>query len=276
MNIEAPGTRIAPLLLQHKEVLGNIIEQANGFDSISLTEMDGVKLMNRVDVKYYLPLNQLPGVLAELKSHYRLLEIAQQRLCPYETLYFDTPDLSLYHQHQAGRLNRYKVRLRNYVNSNLAFFEVKFKNNKGRTIKTRIRRKDELTEPIDQKSADFLTNTTPLMPTSLQPVMWVDYQRLTLVGKNQPERLTIDVNLVFRDSHGVGVSAQACSHMMQLVIIEVKQEKLGASAFHQIARKHQLHQGGMSKYCLGMIKLHNQLKHNRFKSKLHKLMEICQ
>jgi hypothetical protein len=97
--------------------------QTSLFEPITLAEMDGVKLMDRMDVKYLIPLALLPDILREAQSFYRVLEIDDNRLCNYKTLYYDTDDLALYKAHQNGLLNRYKVRARNYVESSLSFLK---------------------------------------------------------------------------------------------------------------------------------------------------------
>ena len=61
-----------------------------------------------------------------------------RRIADYNTLYYDTPDLKMYIAHHDRKLNRQKLRARIYVDSGIAFCEVKNKNNKGRTKKKRI------------------------------------------------------------------------------------------------------------------------------------------
>ena len=244
--------------------LEKIKNKTNDFEPITLAEMDGVKLMDRMDVKYLIPLNLLPDILGEAKTFYRLLEIDNERLCPYQTLYYDTQGLSLYHQHQVGKQNRYKVRSRNYVGSNLQFFEVKFKNNRGRTIKKRIKI-NGINEPsLQDDSSAFLTKISPLEPTDLQGVMWVNYTRLTLVSKSSPERLTIDLELTFKnDSKEIQYA--------QIAIAEIKQEKIGASPILDILKKYQLKSGSISKYCFGIISLFEGIKQNNFKKHLKRI-----
>lgn len=244
--------------------LDKIQEETAGFEPITLAEMDGVKLMDRMDVKYLIPMNLLPAILADAKQHYKLLEIDNQRLCPYQTLYYDTENLSLYHQHQVGKQNRYKVRSRNYVGSDLQFFEVKFKNNRGRTIKKRIKT-DGINEPhLEDKSSEFLTKISPLEPDTLQGIMWVNYSRLTLVSKHSPERLTIDLELTFKNE-----TKQI--QYPQIAIAEIKQEKIGTSPILDIFKKHQLKSGSISKYCFGIISLFEGVKQNNFKKHLRRI-----
>ena len=64
------------------------------FDKITLAEMNSVSLMKRVDTKFILNESQLLEVLSKLYDDYKILEIDQERLMKYSTLYFD---LSLIH-----------------------------------------------------------------------------------------------------------------------------------------------------------------------------------
>ena len=108
------------------------------FSPISLNEMDDVKLMNRIDTKFAFNANKMPELLVQLMPFYRILEIDGQLIHDYKSLYYDTDDRKFYLDHHNGRVNRNKIRFREYVGSKLTFLEVKMKNNKGRTIKKRI------------------------------------------------------------------------------------------------------------------------------------------
>ncbi len=249
-----------------EEIIGHLEDLASSFEPISLEEMSSVKLMDRTDVKYILPLDILPAILQEARAQYRLTVIGDKRMPLYETLYYDTPDLSLYHMHQRGKKNRYKIRARNYVDSGIKFFEIKFKNNKGRTLKSRIE-SEEIDRRIEDLTAAFLSDSTPLDPASLHGIMWVDYKRITLVNKTTPERVTIDIGLTFRND-------QKRKDFPWLVIAEIKQEKQKSSAFIDIMKKFRLQEGSVSKYCLGIISLFEGVKKNRFKPKLQRLKKI--
>ena len=235
--------------------------EASKFEEIGLQEMDGVKLMDRVDVKYLIPIHLLPAVLADAKNHYKMLEINNQRFSTYETLYYDTADLDLYHNHQTGRMNRYKIRFRNYVASNLSFFEIKFKNQKGRTIKTRIKQPNSMEPQLNDEKTKFLNEMTPLNSEALVGNLLVTYQRITLVGKATNERITFDLNLTF-------LSDLVTKGFPEIAIAEVKQERLNASPIIDIFKKFALREGSISKYCLGIITTTAKVKHNRFKQKL--------
>ena len=174
-------------------------EILSDFTPITLKEMDNVKLMDRTDTKYVFRLDNLPAFLEEIKDDYRVLDVNGHRISRYESLYFDTKNFDLYLCHHRGKPGRYKVRCRKYVESELHFFEVKFKNNKGRTIKDRVKQKF-IDGRIVDSAEDLLKEKTPLMAQHLEAKLWVNYSRITLVNRNSPERVTIDVDLTFKNN----------------------------------------------------------------------------
>ena len=234
-----------------------IEQQAASFESISLAEMDSVKLMDRTDTKYLIPLALFPCILQELVGRYRVLTINETKLCRYQTLYYDTADLRLYLAHQAGKLNRFKVRARTYVDSNQHFFEVKRKNNRGRTIKKRIPC-THISPTLTAEARQFLSRETSLPDRHMEGLFWVDYTRMTLVNYASAERLTIDFNLTFRQETG------AISYP-ELVVAELKQERAQASSFRLLMKQYGIRKGSISKYCFGVTSLYPGIKQNNFK-----------
>ena len=107
------------------------------FSPIKLAEMDNVKLMSRSDTKFAFKFSKLPELLNQMMPFYKVLEINGKFIHDYKSLYFDTDDRKFYLDHHNGRVNRNKVRFREYVGSDLTFLEIKRKNNKGKTIKKR-------------------------------------------------------------------------------------------------------------------------------------------
>ena len=95
------------------------------FTPISLKEMEGVELMNRTDTKFVVSLDQLLSILEEVKKTYRILEVNDVRFSHYETLYYDTDEFLFYTRHHNGKKNRWKIRKRSYVDSDLSFLELK-------------------------------------------------------------------------------------------------------------------------------------------------------
>lgn len=237
------------------------------FESISLAEMDGVKLLDRIDTKFVFKYNQLYDILEHLRSSYKMLDVNGVKQNRYETLYFDTTDFKLYLDHHNRHDDRYKVRYRKYVDSNLVYFEVKHKNNKGRTIKIRVKRSD-IHDIIEGKAAALLNLKTPLLPDGLQSKLWVNYSRITLVNKFSTERLTLDLNLQFKR----GEKEKSYNN---LVIAEVKQEKSRKSPFYDLMRTKHIRKGSISKYCFGVVALIDGIKKNKFKPKLLNLNKLC-
>ena len=248
-------------------MLKSIEEILTELEPISLQQMDNVKLQDRIDTKFMFLENILPFILDKMKEHYFVLDIKGLRYNHYETLYFDTKDFDHYLRHHNGRVNRYKFRARKYVESNLHFFEVKFKNSKGRTIKDRIKR-PEISHLISDTSHELVRNISNINPDSLVAKLWVNYRRMTFVNKQSEERLTIDTKLTFiDDNQTIPVSG--------LVIAEVKQGSArNKSPFIALMRQNHVKEKSISKYCLGVISLNNSIKKNNFKPTLLFLQKL--
>lgn len=229
------------------------------FESVKLKEIDSVKLLNRMDTKFLFESAKLPDLLQKLKEHYYVLEIKKNRVSRYETLYFDTEDLRCYYLHQFGRANRYKVRIRRYLESNQTFLEVKFKNNHDKTKKSRIEVEDNLFE-IKQEHMPFITNKAKINNIELKDTLWVYYSRISLVSKDFTERLTIDANLNFEKDNEV-------VNYDKIVILELKQDKRNFSQAKSILQDLRIFKSSCSKYCLGIASLH-PVKRNSIKEKI--------
>ena len=91
---------------------------------ISLSEMDGIKLMNRIDSKYVTTEAVLGQILERCVSSFRVLETSGGRLASYDTVYYDTDDLKMYFEHHNRRLDREKIRVRRYCDTGECFILV--------------------------------------------------------------------------------------------------------------------------------------------------------
>lgn len=243
----------------------NISNILANFTPVGLTELDKVALLDRMDTKYVFSIDRLPDFLKKLSDHYYVLDIDGNRMFHYNSLYFDTEGFHLFNLHASGRTNRYKVRCRRYVESGLVYFEIKFKNNKGRTIKSRVRLNSE-TE-IDDKALDLLKEKTPFTIEDLKAMIWVNYVRITLVSKDFKERLTIDLDLSFRQ----GEQFKTYSN---LVIAELKQSRSCSSFFSRLMKEHHIRTGSLSKYCFGIASMFSTVKKNNFKYQFLSLNKI--
>lgn len=142
------------------------------FSPILLEQMDEVKLMNRVDTKFCLPAHLLPQLLENIQDYYYTLNIDGKYALPYATKYFDTPENTLYATHHRGKKNRFKIRRRQYLISNLTFLEIKQKNNKGRTTKKRMESNYNDTH-FSKKEKDFLATHLSLDSTCLRTTLTI-------------------------------------------------------------------------------------------------------
>jgi len=239
----------------------------NIFKPISLDEMNGVKLLNRMDKKFTFSYSLLDEILRDASAHYRILEIDGLRYAHYETRYYDTPEFEMYIKHHNRKLNRNKVRFRTYLDSGIHFFEVKFKTNKGRTIKKRVSR--DLNDYSITGTAEELLKKRTIYPSEgLQEAIRVYYSRITLVSNDLKERLTIDLDLRF-DHQGNKAGYPG------MVIAEVKQDKSAASPFIQLMRNKRISDISISKYCLGVASTVFNIKINNFKIKINHVQKLC-
>lgn len=236
------------------------------FAPISLNEMDQVTLLNRIDTKFVFEQGLLEKVLQEIKPHYRVLDIDGVRLNSYRSLYFDTEDFKFYYEHHNGKKNRSKVRYREYIDSGLCFLEVKKKNNKGKTIKQRVRVANIQKRLLENDNRFIIEKTGN--NNALVAKHWNKFRRVTLVNKHINERLTIDIDIAFK-------SKEKQSKLDQIVIAEVKQEKVNYSSnFMRVIKKHGVRPFRISKYCMATASLFPHLKKNNFKPKFLKINKL--
>lgn len=166
-------------------------------ETISLNELNGVAaLQSRVDRKYLLDDDALQRVVCGLANGARLLEIDGQSQFDYSSVYFDTPDRTLYLAAAYGRRRRFKVRTRHYEDSGLCLLEVKQKA-RGRTVKTRLPYEPADRQQLTTPGRAYVNSVTdqPDICDRLQPVLTTRYRRQTLVDLQSRTRLTIDTDL---------------------------------------------------------------------------------
>jgi len=243
-----------------------ITQTLGSFAPITLAEMEGVKLLNRIDTKYLTNEATLGKVLADAAAAgYRVLVADGVRISPYISVYFDTPELRMFMDHHNRRLVRQKVRTRVYVNSGKAFLEIKRKNNHGRTKKKRIGiEEDEMMEFAGNPAAcAYLAKHSWFTVGDIRPVLSTAFERITLVNPNRTERITIDTQLQFKNYR---TTRTAC--LEDAVIIELKQDGHAASQMKRILLGNRVKPVRISKYCIAETLTDPSVKSNRFKEKI--------
>ena len=248
----------------------------SSYAPITLEQMSGIKLMNRTDTKFVTTERVLGELLQLAHADYYAQDIDGERIARYFTAYFDTPSHEMYVMHQNGHLNRQKVRIRSYVDSEMNFLEVKTKNNHGRTKKKRVTMDgfDPLNPPVDllfrRQDEQFVAYDDFLRqhlfvatPDQLTQQLQNQFNRITLVNKARTERLTIDTGLKFRN-----LLNGRRHDLTGLAIIELKRDGQQPSPILDMLLQLRVKPMGFSKYCMGQALTNGQLKQNRFKLRL--------
>jgi hypothetical protein len=237
-----------------------------GFEVASAAQIESRSLQQRVDRKYVVSTALVAPLLRLLASSHSLLLAGESTWARYESLYFDSEGRDLYHAHRRGRMPRYKVRIRHHLDRELTFLELKRKERRGHTAKFRLQLSFGQSE-LGASERQFIAAHAPIDPTALVPAVIVSFQRLTLVGRDVNDRLTLDRDLAV-------VTDGQRMPLPPAIIAEVKQPQyanhLGAVAALRGMRAREM---ALSKYCLG-TSLSAPVRDNVFKPLLNALERI--
>lgn len=248
-----PTSMLAPIETSHLE-------------PISLEELVGqAAMMTRVDRKYVLTREMVNPLLFALDPHTQVLTINDQAPQPYQSTYFDTPDMRSFSMAAHKRRRKFKVRTRTYVASKMSFLEVKATGPRGVTIKERI--------PYDFDAAmraELLDEVRPWLEEQLEkagqpvgigdvlePIMWGSYNRTTLLMADGTGRATFDTDLDWQNSRG------SYLHEPNMVIFETKSGSR-PSELDRLLWSHGHRPAKISKFGTGMAALDPNLPHNRW------------
>jgi hypothetical protein len=174
------------------------------------------ELLSRIDSKFVVPAHRMDRILLDLADHYAVLRVPTGNVATYQSLYFDTPALRCFHDHRRGKRVRHKVRIRHYPDREVSFLEVKTKRNETVTDKHRLAIPFG-SVALGAAERDFLRSRVGAMVDELQPQLWINYRRISLIGLHTSERVTIDVDLTV-DGH-----AQVSDWFGRVGVVEVKQ-----------------------------------------------------
>ena len=122
-----------------------------------------------------------------------------------------------------------------------------------------------ITKELTKKQQDYI-NQVIGRKIEVGPKQWINFSRITFVHKAQKERLTLDINLHFKNENSSG-------DFKEIAIAEVKQERMSRSSdFMRIAKDLHILPIRISKYCMSTLELNPSLKQNRFKEKKYLLI----
>ena len=176
------------------------------FEPISLDELNArAALMHRIDNKYIVDWTTLGDLVDGAARRFLALEIDRRRVFHYDTVYFDSPALDVYHAHLQERRRRFKLRTRHYVDAALNVFEVKLKGPRNTTVKHQlpIAAADHGTLPAGaERFADEVLRAAygHALPARMEPQLGMTFRRVTLTARDGAERMTWDFGLSFGDA----------------------------------------------------------------------------
>jgi len=242
-----------------------IKDELKHFIPISLEETSSVQLMIRSDLKFAIKDSSLPEILSNIKSDYRILEIANERQFTYRNTYFDTSDFLCYYDHYYGRIDRYKLRLREYVENKETFAEIKRKKENGLTHKQRI----PVSGLFDPNVSRFYKASTDISFKLFDAKMHSTFRRITLVGLETGERITIDTDMHFYlDDQNFSLPG--------LALIELKYEvKEKTNGLLPVLARMGVASIPFSKYCIAAAIFYPDLHNESFRPIFHRMDEVC-
>jgi VTC domain len=246
----------------------------DGLPPIGLEELDDrAALRVRTDRKYLVAVDLLDRVVGDLGSGARALEIDGRREFTYESTYFDTPTFDSYLGAARSRPDRFKVRLRRYVDTGEVWLEVKTRDRCGHTVKHR-----EPWAPSDAAACAiqglgatghrrFLSQFAPIRPhiDTLTPAIITAYRRSTIVLGDA--RATIDTDLTCHDDSDylVGIG--------DTVVVETKSPG-AAGRLDRALWSHGVRPARISKFGVGMAALHPELPANKWHRTLGRFVTV--
>ena len=239
---------------------------AEALEPIGLEELTGTtELLDRVDVKYVVPVETMSRVIERLRGSHRVLTIDERTRFEYWTTYFDAPELTSFREHVQRRRRRFKCRTRHYVESGHHAFEVKLKGPRGRTLKRRMPCEPMADGPLGEPALGFLRDCLAVaygrdLDATMVPALSVAYHRVTLAAPELGERLTCDLTLRFG-----GADGRTGRLRDGLAIVESKSGDGRAAADRALLALGARPVADCSKYCLGIALTRPDVRSNRFR-----------
>lgn len=235
-----------------RPLAGRLDAELEGFAAADPELLAPRDLLRRIDTKFVVPEAMVAELLAKLRGSYAIVCSGAIRAAAYRTLYFDTPELRCFRDHLSGRRPRHKVRIRHYPDRAVSFLEVKTKRAEGLTVKHRARRPfDE--DQLGEADAAFIGRYCDLPVASLQPVVWTNFHRVTLISVVATERVTIDLGVT-------AIAGDTAEDLPGVAILEIKQPELCYDTpVMRALRAAGRHPAPASKYCIGVARTQGDL-----------------
>ena len=245
--------------------MNELLPSVREFRPVDLAQVEGrAALSVRTDRKYILDAVTFSRLAELLAADHLALEVGGRRLRGYDSIYFDTPDLSSYRQHVQGRRRRFKCRTRLYRDGGRCFFEVKLRGSRGETVKRRLELPAAAHGELIRVARRFLAAELDAAygfdaPSVLDSTVATSYTRLSLVALDERERVTCDFDLALRSEHG------GHEILPGRVLVETKTALGDGVADRQLRRLGARPVESCSKYCLGVALTHPDVRDNGFR-----------
>ncbi len=244
-------------------------EKLVGFAHADPTLLETRALERRTVEKFIHSVESVAALLRALRLDYRVADAGHVRVATYRTLYFDTPTLELFHAHRRGVRVRHKVRVRSYPDRRVTRFEVKTRH--AERLSTKETR-DHLHADLGLSDGDRQLAAAQTGLTSVfLPQAFTDFHRITLVGTDAPDRVTIDFDLV------VGNDADSLA-IERVAIVEIKRVPgpfRGCSSLARALRDGGWRRASVSKYAAAIALLQPAISQNSMISGLRALRRVA-
>lgn len=242
------------------DAIASRLDPASLADTLALAE-----LQTRFDRKYVLSPRDFHQLRFDLHDRMEVLEIDGRRCFHYESVYFDTADLTSYFAAARERRRRFKVRTRAYLDTRQCTLEVKTAGGRGETEKERVEHPFEQRDCLTDEARRFVNTRVPSLDPdqSLFAVITTSYRRATLVDRGAGARVTCDAGLACTTADGTAITLDG------FVLVETK--STGAPT---IADRLLWAAGNrpvtISKFGVGMAALYPQLPANKWNRTLRR------
>lgn len=223
----------------------------------------------RVDRKYVVSEAVLEELLSANRAWWSADTTTGLNVQHYETEYFDTPDLHLFHAARGQRPLRNKVRVRHYLDTATRFVEVKSRNVRGETVKVR----EPWTGLLDDARLllDASLGRDGALIDSLVPTARTAYERTALIVGGGG-RMTIDRGL--QVGSAAGFSHRLFAEGAELLIVETKAADRSPTAIDRWLWDRHIRPTSLSKYALAVASFRPDLPVNRWTREARRLHPI--
>lgn len=236
-----------------------------------------IRSFNRYELKYIIHASEIPGIVADVRKQMSP-DVHGDETGSYviSNLYFDSPELHMLHSKIVGTNYRRKLRIRVYGevdNRSPCRAMVEIKQRLGRTTQKRrvVAPLDEALRICEARSSWTWNDDTDravadeirgmVLALGLRPACTISYRRRAFVGSRFESglRLTLDTDL-WGAPPRLDFYAQRPTTLLMprdWSILEIKVDDRVPNWINELVTRHDCQLRRVSKYCLGMVKLHD-------------------